>query len=70
MSGAARAFAWLVIRLRWPIALAWSAATVAVVVKLPSLQESGTDTSVIGLVPQDAAAIEAGIRSAELFRFP
>jgi putative drug exporter of the RND superfamily len=70
VSGTARAFAWLVIRLRWPIVLAWIAATVAVVVELPSLEDSGTDTALIGLVPQDAAAIEAGVRSAELFSVP
>jgi RND superfamily putative drug exporter len=66
----ARAFAWTVIRLRWPIVLAWAAAAVAVVFYLPSLEDSGADTSLIGLVPQDAAAIEAGLRSADLFSVP
>jgi RND superfamily putative drug exporter len=66
----ARAFAWTVVRLRWPIVVGWAAATVAAVLYLPSLEDSGTDTSLIGLVPQDAAAIESGLRSAELFSVP
>jgi len=67
---APRAFAWLVIRLRWVIVLGWIAATVAALWVLPDLEDSGTDTSVIGLVPQNAAAIDAGVRSAELFSVP
>jgi putative drug exporter of the RND superfamily len=70
VSAAARAFAWTVIRLRWPIVFGWVAATVFVLASLPTLEDSGTDTSVIGLVPRDAAAIEAGVRSAELFSVP
>jgi putative drug exporter of the RND superfamily len=69
-SAPARFFAWLVIRLRWPIVLGWIAATIFVLVSLPTLEDAGTETSVIGLVPQDAAAIEAGVRSAELFSVP
>lgn len=66
----ARAFAWLVVRLRWPIVLGWVAAAVAVVVYLPSLQDAGDETSLAGLVPQDAESLAAGARSAELFDLP
>ena len=70
MSSLSRAAAWLIVRLRWPIVLAWVAAAVAVVVYLPSLQEAGRETSLVGLVPKDAESIEAGLRSAELFDVP
>ena len=62
--------AWLIVRLRWPILLAWVLATVAGIVYLPSLQDAGDETSLIGLVPEDAEAIETGLRSAELFDVP
>ena len=64
------AFAWLLVRLRWPIVLAWIAAAVAVVVYLPSLQEAGDETSLVGLVPKNAEALAAGVRSSELFDVP
>jgi len=70
VSSLSRAAAWLIVRLRWPIVLAWVAAAVAVVVYLPSLQEAGGETSLVGLVPKDAESIEAGLRSAELFDVP
>jgi RND superfamily putative drug exporter len=70
MSGFSRAAAWLIVRLRWPIVLAWLAATAAVVFYLPSLQEAGRETSLVGLVPKHAESIEAGIRSAKLFSVP
>jgi RND superfamily putative drug exporter len=70
MSRPSRASAWLLVRLRWPIVIAWVAATVAVVLYLPSLQEAGDRTSLIGLVPKDAESIETGLRSAELFDVP
>ena len=70
MSGFSRAAAWLIVRLRWPIVLAWLAATAAVVLYLPSLQEAGRETSLVGLVPKHAESIEAGIRSAKLFSVP
>ena len=60
------AFAWLIVRLRWPIVLAWIAAAVAVVVYLPSLQDSGDETSLVGLVPKDAESLAAGVRSSKL----
>jgi RND superfamily putative drug exporter len=70
MSGFSRAAAWLIVRLRWPIVLAWLAATAAVVLYLPSLQDAGRETSLVGLVPKHAESIEAGIRSAQLFTVP
>jgi RND superfamily putative drug exporter len=70
MRGFSRAAAWLIVRLRWPIVLAWLAATAAVVLYLPSLQEAGRETSLVGLVPKHAESIEAGIRSAKLFSVP
>ena len=65
---AARGFAWLIMRLRWPILLAWVAGAVAATLYLPGLGESGAPLS--GLVPDDAAAIRAQERSAELFELP
>ena len=70
MSVFSRAAAWTIVRLRWPIVLAWAAAAVAVVVYLPSLDEAGGETSLVGLVPKDAESIETGRRSAELFDVP
>jgi putative drug exporter of the RND superfamily len=70
MSGFSRTVAWVIVRLRWPIVLAWLAATAAVVLYLPSLQEAGRETSLVGLVPKNAESIEAGIRSAKLFTVP
>mgnify|MGYP000577801328 CR=1 FL=1 len=70
MSRLTRAAAWTIVRLRWPIVLAWFAAAVAAVVYLPSLQEAGGRTSLVGLVPKDAESIETGARSAELFEVP
>ena len=70
MRAFSRGAAWLVVRLRWPILLAWIAATIAGVVYLPSLQDAGDETSLVGLVPKDAESIETGLRSAELFDVP
>ena len=70
MSVFSRGAAWTIVRLRWPIVLAWAAAAVAVVVYLPSLDEAGGETSLVGLVPKDAESIETGRRSAELFDVP
>ncbi|HSL64769.1 MAG TPA: MMPL family transporter [Gaiellaceae bacterium] len=64
------AAAWLLVRLRWPIVLAWAAATVAATLYLPSLEDAGDETSLVGLVPKDAEALSAGLRSAELFSVP
>ena len=68
MSAFTRAMAWSIVRLRWPIVIAWIAAAIAVVVYLPSLQEAGDDTSLTGLVPDDAESLATGQRLAELSR--
>ena len=70
MSSFSRAVAWAIVALRWPVVLAWAAAAVAVVVYLPSLQEAGEETSLLGLVPEDAESVETGLRLAELFEAP
>jgi RND superfamily putative drug exporter len=70
VSSFSRGIAWTIVRLRWPILLAWLAATVAVLVYLPSLQDAGGETSLAGLVPENAESIAAGVRSAELFGVP
>ena len=70
VSGFSRAVAWAIVALRWPIVLAWLAAAVVVVATLPSLQEAGEETSLLGLVPEDAEAIETGVRMTELFGAP
>ena len=70
MRAFSRGAAWLIVRLRWPIVLLWTLATIAGVVYLPSLQDAGDETSLVGLVPKDAESIETGLRSAELFDVP
>lgn len=65
----ARAFATAVVRARWAVVAGWIALTVILTLTLPSIQE--TQTGGLGdLVPTDSAAIDAEIRSAELFAFP
>jgi RND superfamily putative drug exporter len=71
MSALSRACAWLIVRLRWPIALAWVAAAVLVVVYLPSFQDQGRSKSLLtGLVPKDAESTKTAVRLAELFEVP
>jgi RND superfamily putative drug exporter len=56
-------------RLRYVIALAWVAVTVAAVTMLPTVKEA--QVGALGdLVPADADAIDAEIRAAERFGFP
>ena len=65
------AIAWLIVRLRWPIVLAWLVAAIAAIAYLPSLQEAGDQTELLGLVPENAEAIAAGAcGAAELFSVP
>ncbi|MEX2194977.1 MAG: MMPL family transporter [Thermoleophilaceae bacterium] len=65
----ARRAAGLIVALRWPIVAAWVAAAVAVTLALPTIREA--QVGALGdLVPGDSEAIEAEIRSAELFGFP
>lgn len=62
-------FARAVVRLRFLIVLGWIAAAVASLVWLPRLEEARGD-ALGSLVPSDAPAYRAQLRSAELFRFP
>jgi RND superfamily putative drug exporter len=58
-----------VVVLRWPIALAWVVAVALATLTLPTIEES--QRGALGdLVPNDAEAIDAEVRSAELFGFP
>jgi putative drug exporter of the RND superfamily len=64
-----RAFAWLVVRLRWLILLAWVVAAVAATLYLPPLEQ--VEASAIGdLVPKDTPALKAEADSYRLFGFP
>lgn len=59
----------LVVRGRWLVLAAWVATVVVTSVSLPTIREA--QVGALGdLVPRDAEAIDAEIRSAELFRFP
>jgi RND superfamily putative drug exporter len=62
-------FARLVVRLRVVLPVAWAAAAVLATTLLPTVQEAQTG-GLGDLVPNDAAAIEAETRAAELFGFP
>ncbi|MCP9490873.1 MAG: MMPL family transporter [Solirubrobacteraceae bacterium MAG38_C4-C5] len=65
----ARAFATAIVRARWAVVIGWIALTVILTFTLPSIQEAQTG-GLGDLVPTDSAAIDAEIRSAELFAFP
>lgn len=65
----ARAFAAAVVRARWAVVIGWIALTVILTLTLPTIRESQTG-GLGDLVPTDSAAIDAEIRSAELFSFP
>jgi RND superfamily putative drug exporter len=69
MSARPPRFGRAVVALRWPIVLFWVAAAVAATTLLPSIEES--QTGALGaLVPSHADALDAELRSAELFGFP
>jgi RND superfamily putative drug exporter len=62
-------FGRVVVALRWPILLFWIAAATTATMFLPSIEES--QTGALGaLVPSHADALDAELRSAELFGFP
>lgn len=62
-------FARSVVALRWLIVVAWVGGALAATTWLPTIAES--QTGALGdLVPNDAEAVDAEIRSAELFGFP
>jgi RND superfamily putative drug exporter len=65
----AQAFATIVVRLRWLVVALWLAAAAAATLWLPSLQEAES-ASLADLVPEDAEAVRAAERSAELFSVP
>jgi putative drug exporter of the RND superfamily len=64
-----RAFAQLVVRLRWLVVAAWVVGAVAATLYLPSLQDAES-ARVSDLVPEDAESVQTGRRSAELFDVP
>ena len=64
-----RGLAWVVVRLRYLVVLAWAAGLVAATIFLPTLSEAGSGP-LGGLVPRDSDAVEAAQRSAELFTVP
>jgi RND superfamily putative drug exporter len=61
--------AWLVVRLRFAVIAFWIAAAVVLTMALPTIREAQVG-SLGDLVPNDARAVDAEIRSSELFRFP
>jgi RND superfamily putative drug exporter len=62
-------FAWLVVRLRWPIVLAWIAAAIGTSLLLPSLEDAG-GLPATSLVPRDSDSLATTARSQELFPIP
>jgi putative drug exporter of the RND superfamily len=64
-----RAFAQLVVRLRWLVVAAWIAGAAAATLYLPSLQ-AAESSQLSDLVPEDAVSVQTGRRSAELFDVP
>jgi putative drug exporter of the RND superfamily len=62
-------FARLVVRFRVVVVAFWVAATMALTVLLPNVEQAGTG-GLGDLVATDADAIDAEIRSVELFNFP
>ncbi len=63
-----RAYAWTVVKLRWPILLGWLAAAVygAVVLPVPAQPPD----SLVSLVPPNSAALRASTLALHLFRVP
>jgi RND superfamily putative drug exporter len=69
VTGRAPRFGRAVVALRWPIVAAWIAAAALATMALPSIDES--QTGALGaLVPSQADALDAELRSNELFGFP
>ncbi len=68
MGGGSR-FGRAVVALRWPLVVAWIAAAVLATVALPSIEES--QIGALGaLVPSHSEALDAELRSSDLFGFP
>jgi RND superfamily putative drug exporter len=67
--GPAELLATAVVRGRWLVVAGWLAAAVFVTVSLPTIREA--QVGALGdLVPRNADAVDAELRSSELFRFP
>jgi putative drug exporter of the RND superfamily len=64
-----RAHAFLVVRLRWLVVVAWLAAAVFATLRLPTLQEAES-ASPVDLIPTDAEATRVATRSSRLFPIP
>jgi RND superfamily putative drug exporter len=64
-----RAYATVVVALRWPIAIAWLIATAAAVIGLPPLSQTSVG-SLGSIVPEDSPALAAERASAAAFGFP
>lgn len=63
------AVAALVVRLRWAVIVFWIASAVILTMTLPSIRDA--QNGALGdLVPNGAKALDAELRSSELFRFP
>jgi putative drug exporter of the RND superfamily len=65
-SAFSRAFAWVVVRLRWVIVAAWIAAAVATSLLLPSLEDAGS-LPASSLLPNDSESLDTTTRTQELF---
>ncbi len=67
--GLAGSAAWLIVKLRYAVVAFWILAAVVMTVKLPAVGEA--QAGALGdLVPHDAEALQAELRSSELFAFP
>jgi RND superfamily putative drug exporter len=64
----AKAFAYLVVGLRFPLILGWAAAVVAALLFLPPLSSSGGGLS--DLIPAGSPAAQADASAARLFGYP
>ena len=63
----AKAFAYLIVGLRFPLILGWAAAVVAAVLFLPPLSSPG---GVADLIPAGSPAVQADASAARLFGYP
>ncbi len=64
-----RRFMALVVKLRWLVITLWLVAAVTLTMTLPSIEEA--QNGALGdLVPNESEALDAELRSSELFRFP
>ncbi|MBD0283757.1 MAG: MMPL family transporter [Thermoleophilaceae bacterium] len=69
LAGGTGRIAWAVIRARWLVLLVWVALATWLTVALPTVDEA--QVGALGdLVPREADAVDAELRSSELFRFP